>query len=507
MRGKRLAMNTLTSLLLQVTTIICGFILPRLILKTFGSEVNGLVNSVNQFLHIIAFMELGVGAVVQSALYKPLAEKDNISISKIMASASKFFRWLGRILLVYVLVLMLIYPYIANQNFGHLYSAMLIAAISISYFSQYYYGLANQMLLTADQKGYIHYTAQIITLIANTVLCVIVINLGASIQMVKLVSSLVFLLRPLYLQYYVNKHYTIDRKIKYEGEPIKQKWNGIAQHVSSVVLDGTDNIVLTVLSTLSAVSIYSVYHLVVYGVKNLFTSMANGGIQALLGELYAKKEEKKLNSAFAWTEWSLHTGASFLFACTGVLIVPFVQVYTNGITDAEYIQPLFAILIVAANCAHCLRLPYHIMIKAAGRYKETQSSYIIATIMNIIISVVTVKFWGLIGVAIGTLVAMLYQTIWMAVYNSKHILHWPLKKFIKQILIDLISIAGCYLASMPIKLHGVNYKYWILMAIECSLMCVSVFIFINTIFYRGKLVRFVNVIKNKLLKRKSGGTA
>ncbi len=501
MRGIRLAKNTITSLLLQITTIICGFVLPRLILQTFGSEVNGLVNSVNQFLHIIAFMELGVGAVVQSSLYKPLADKDNEAISKIMASASKFFRWLGRILLVYVIVLMAIYPYIANQNFSHRYSALLIAAISISYFSQYYFGLANQMLLTADQRGYIHYTAQIITLVANTILCVVVIKMGASIQMVKLVTSLVYLVRPVYLHLYVNNHYKINRKIKYDGEPIKQKWNGIAQHVSSVVLDGTDNIVLTVLSTLSAVSIYSVYHLVVYGVKNLFTSMANGGIQALLGELYAKKEEQKLVSAFSWTEWSLHTGASFLFACTGVLIVPFVRVYTNGITDAEYIQPLFAILIVAANCAHCLRLPYHIMIKAAGRYKETQSSYIIATVINIAISVVTVKFLGLIGVAIGTLVAMLYQTIWMAMYNSKHILNWSLGKFIKQMVIDLISIVGCYLAAMPIQLQSVSYKSWILMAIECTLICAVVFIIINVVFYRDKSARFANIIKTRLLKR------
>ncbi|MBR0410346.1 MAG: polysaccharide biosynthesis C-terminal domain-containing protein [Eubacterium sp.] len=501
MRGKRLAKNTVTSLLAQITTIICGFILPRLILQTFGSEINGLVNSVNQFLHIIAFMELGVGAVVQSSLYKPLADKDNETTSKIMASASKFFRWLGRILLVYVIVLMAIYPYIANQNFTHLYSALLIAAISISYFSQYYFGLANQMLLIADQRGYINYIAQIITLIANTILCVLVINLGASIQLVKLVTSLVYLLRPLFLQYYVNKHYQIDRKISYEGEPIKQKWNGIAQHVSSVVLDGTDNIVLTVLSTLSAVSIYSVYHLVVYGVKNLFTSMANGGIQSLLGELYAKKEEKKLLSAFSWTEWSLHTGASFLFACTGVLIVPFVSVYTKGITDAEYIQPLFAILIVSANCAHCLRLPYHIMIKAAGRYKETQNSYIIATVMNIIISVITVKMWGLIGVAIGTLTAMLYQTIWMAVYNSKHILRWPISKFLKQMLIDLVSIAGCYVACIPIQLHSITYKSWIFMAVECSLLCSAVFLIINIIFYRDKLVRFSGVIRERIVKR------
>ena len=71
-RGKKLALNTITSLVLQVVSVICGFILPRLILESFGSDVNGLVNSITQFLGVITLLDLGVGAVVQSALYKPL---------------------------------------------------------------------------------------------------------------------------------------------------------------------------------------------------------------------------------------------------------------------------------------------------------------------------------------------------------------------------------------------------------------------------------------------------
>ena len=102
MRKKKLIYNTFSSLLFQLTTIICGFILPRLILSAFGSDVNGLVNSITQFLGIIAFLELGVGSVVQSSLYKPLVDKKQEDVSKIISSANKFFRNLARILLIYV---------------------------------------------------------------------------------------------------------------------------------------------------------------------------------------------------------------------------------------------------------------------------------------------------------------------------------------------------------------------------------------------------------------------
>lgn len=117
------------------------------------------------------------------------------------------------------------------------------------------------------------------------------------------------------------------------------------------------------------------------------------------------------------------------FGCTGVLIVDFVRVYTYGINDADYIQPLFAVLITIANAGHCLRLPYNILILAAGHYKQTQSNYIIAMILNIVVSIATVKMWGLVGVAIGTLIAMAYQTVWMAKYDSKNIICWYFKNF------------------------------------------------------------------------------
>ena len=118
MREKKLAANTVTSLLFQVCTIICGFILPRIILGSFGSSVNGMVNSISQFLGVIGFLELGVGSVIQSSLYKPLADKDDESISKIVVSGQKFFSRLATILLVYVCILMVTYPFFAKQEMG-----------------------------------------------------------------------------------------------------------------------------------------------------------------------------------------------------------------------------------------------------------------------------------------------------------------------------------------------------------------------------------------------------
>lgn len=493
MRKKLLAKNTVASLLSQITALVCGFILPRLFLEYFGSEVNGLVNSITQFLGVISFLELGVGAVVQSSLYKPLAEGDKQQVSRVMVSADRFFRRLAQILLGYVLLLVTVYPLIANQSFGYLYTATLIAAISISSFSQYYFGIVNSLLLNADQQGYIQYNAQTITVVLNTVVCVFMIKLGGSVQLVKLTTSLIYLARPLALRIYVNRRYQIDWKIQYDGEPIQQKWNGVAQHIAAVVLDGTDTIVLTLLSTLSNVSIYSVYFMVIKGVKTLFLSMTNG-IQSLLGELWARQELEELRKTFGWTEWCIHTGTTFVFSCTAALIVPFVRVYTAGINDANYIQPAFAILLTLANAMHCLRLPYNIMVLAAGHYKQTQKNYIVAATINIVLSVLTVKAWGLIGVAIGTFAAMAYQTVWLAIYDSKHFVSWPMKSVIKQFAVDGITAVFIVVISGILTMHSVTYLSWIMLAIVTALLAVIITAFLNFIVYKEKMMALIHIL-------------
>lgn len=490
---RKLKLNTVSSLIYEIVTIVCGFILPHLIMGEYGSDINGLVNSITQFIGIITFLELGVGKVVQSALYKPIAYKDNDQISRVMVSAGKFFRRIAGIMAVYIIVLIIIYPYISGHQFGWIYSAALIASMSISSFAQYYFGIANSLLLNADQKGYIQYTAQIITSVLNTVVCVILIKSGYSIHAVKLTTSLIFLMRPIFLAWYVHKHYLINYKIKYEEEPIKQKWNGLAQHIAYVVLNNTDTIVLTVLGTFSEVSIYAAYNLVVYGVKQLFTSMMNG-IEAYFGALWAKNDEKRLRSAFDRTEWAVHTAAVFVFGCTGFLIVPFIQIYTKGVTDANYIQPLFAALIVTAHACHCVRLPYNLMIFAAGHYKQTQNNYIAATIMNIVISVACVKAWGLAGVAVGTMISMLYQTIWMAFYCAGNLVKRSIKVFVKQGLTDALTVV-CY-AFFPFtgQLENVSYISWILLAAKTAAVFLAVSAMINVIFYRQFIVQLVKTV-------------
>ena len=496
-REKKAAITSILSIVHQITTIVCGFILPRFFLANYGSGVNGLISSITSFLGFISLAECGVGAVVRAALYKPLAQKDNEELSRIICSAERFFKRIALILLVYSFILMIVYPNIVIKDFSYVYTASLIVIISISTFAQYYFGITYKLLLASDQRGYISLAIQSVSRVANVVLCIVLMKVGAQIHIVKFVSSLIFLFQPLAMCYIGRHQYSLNRKIGYEGEPISQKWNGLAQHIASVVLSNTDTVVLTLFSTLENVSIYAVYGLVVNGVKQLVDSLTMG-VQALFGNMLAKNQMDQLDRSFGWFEWFMHTMTALMFGVTSVLIVPFVAVYTRGITDVNYIVPVFGAMMTIAQGCYCVRLPYSILILTAGHFRQTQGSAIIEALINIVFSIFLVNQFGLIGVAIGTLLAMLYRTIYFAIYLSKNILFRKIKYFIKHCVVDTIMVVGIVSVNSLVTCKPNTYVEWIVLAAICTTLALLIVVVVNYVFYRDELKMSVNVISKKI---------
>lgn len=486
-RQKKLLLNTGAALAYQVITLICGFVLPKFIIPYFGSAANGLITSITQFLAIITLCECGVGSVVQSALYKPLADKSDEEISKVVISSNRFFHKIVRLLFVYVAVLMMVYPFIIREEFSYVYTAAMVLILALSYFAQYYLFLTYRLLLNADQLSFIQLGAHSIALILNTVFTVVLIKLGASVHIVKLGSVVAFLIQPLIIKLYVDRHYHINLKLQLTEEPLKQKWNGLAQHIASVVQGNADTVVLTVFSTLENVSVYSVYYLVTHGVRQVIVSL-NTGIKAMLGNMLAKGETDTLNKTFSAVEFAFHTLVTLLFAITAILILPFVRIYTVNFTDAFYIRPLFAALMVMGQAVYCLRIPYEMMIQAAGHYKQTQASSIIEAVINSVVAVVLVLTFGIEGVAISTIVAIGYRTVYLAFYIQKCILYRPIRYFLKHLMVDAVSVVLMIVATCWLDMQPTNYYEWVWMALVVSLICCMVCVLINIIMYKKEII-------------------
>ncbi len=490
MRSKKALLNSAASLLLEFVTVICGFIVPRLIIGTYGSEVNALTSSITQFLSYIALVEAGVGGVIRAALYKPLAEKNNAAMSSIIKSTENFFRKIAYIFVGYMVVLAAVFPMLVNKNFEWAFTASLVIIIGLSTFAQYYFGMTYTVLVQADQRRYITSFLQIGTIILNAIMVVVFIKLGASIHILKLATSLIYVLRPVLLNIYVKKKYKIDRKAEPDNEAVAQRWDGLGHHIAYFVNLNTDVVILTIFSKISSslalaeVSVYTVYYSVVNGIMKVAASLS-AGMEAALGDMIAKKEYENLNKKFNLYEFVSFNLVTVLFTCAGLLIVPFMSVYMKGVTDANYIRPLFGYILVLANAMYSIRIPYHSVVYAAGHYRQTRNGAFAEAGINIAISAILVYFYGIVGVAIGTLVAMTFRTVQYVYYLSRNILKRSVKHFFKRIILSAVSVGLSALAVSLVPSFGTkSYLGWALYACVVGIIVLAITCGIDLIFCR-----------------------
>jgi len=498
MRRKKALKNIVSSLLLQITTIICGFITPSLIIKNYGSDVNGLISSITQFLSYIMLLEAGVGPVLKAALYKPIAEKDKEEIFALLRSGQKYFRTISYIFVIYIILLFLIYPIIVSTQFDFVFTCSLIIIMSISTFFEYYMGITYRIYLNASQNTYIISCIQLITLIVNTIVVVILIKLGFNVHIVKLVTTLIFVMRPILQYLYTSKVEKIHLNKKGKEAIINNKWDGLSQHIASTIHTNTDVSILTVFcKKITEVSVYSVYYMVISGIRQLVRSFTNS-VDSSFGDMLSRNELDNLNKKFNLYETGYFVLVSIIYLCTLILIVPFVSAYTYGVTDVNYVRYAFAYLLVLGEFIWAIRQPYNELIKAAGHFKETKKGAWVEAIVNIIISTLMVMKYGLVGVAIGTFVSILIRTIEFVYYANKYILKRQIIISIKKILLIifetvLVSIFMCWIR-LPLT---VNYISWIKQAIIVLISVSFLIIGIVSFFYSGELKSVLNLLVRK----------
>ena len=492
-RTQKAKWNISTSFIAQIIAMICGLIIPRLMIRSFGSELNGAATSIANFLAYISLIEGGIAGVARAALYKPLAEQDLNGISEVYNEIIRFFRIIGCIFIAYTLVLASSYSYIANNTeleWG--FSFALVLVISISTLGQYFLGISNSILIQADQRQYINNILSIITVAINTLSIVILTRANCNIIIVKFASSIIYIIRPLALALYVKKHYKIDGKANRKTNRLSQKWTALGQHIAYFLHTNTDVVVLTLFVDLKTVSVYSVYNMIVTSIRNLAASFYNG-IEAVFGSLYANHEYTKLNDIFGVYETLISFTSSVLFSTTAVLIIPFVKLYTIGVSDANYIIPSFGLIAVLGEFIYSLRIPYHNMVNAANRFRQTRFAAYGEAGINIILSITLVFKYGITGVALATFIAISFRSLFYAIYLSKHVLHRPIKFYIKRTIINGLSFTLIYaIGSIGLSRFVItNFYQWILCGVVVAIASILIEFLVNCLFYRKDIVEIM----------------
>ena len=502
-RTQKAALNTATAALSEVVLLICGLILPRLILANFGSAYNGITSSAKQFLSAISILNVGVTGSTRVALYKTLAE-DNIEESSAIVRATEIYmRKVGMILAAYIIVLAVVYPLVVDTGYGWLDVALLIVAAGIGTFGQYFFGTAYQAFLSANQTVYISNISLIIATILNTVVSAILIYAGCSIQVVKLGSAGVLFLRPLLQNLYVTKKYKINKKCKPNTRALSQRRDVMAHSIANIVHDHTDIVVLTLFTNVKIVSVYTVYNLVMNALKKM-QQVFTTGTEAVFGNMWAKGEIDKIKSSLGYYEYIVTSFISIIFSTCLAMILPFVSLYAHGVNDVEYVLPVYALIITSAQAFFCFRAPYLTLVQGVGHYKQTKNGAYMEAVINLTTSIVLVNIIGIAGVAIGTLLANIFRSFQYAIYIDNNLIKRGKCVFLLKLAWSLMNCSIIVLSVSTI-VNKYAYKGWIEWVI--SAMAVTVFSIIVTVvsslvFYRKDMIGVYHIAQRAFAKRK-----
>lgn len=188
--------------------------------------------------------------------------------------------------------------------------------------------------------------------------------------------------------------------------------------------------------------------------------------------------------------------------CLGILLIPFMKIYTMGIHDANYIRPVTAILFVLLTIGKGIRTPSMTMILAVGHYKQTKIPAVIEAVINIVVSLLLVRPLGINGLLIGTVCSHIYRTTDVILYNDRAIVTNTKKTSGKRILRNsLISIILIYVGNIANhKLMILSWAGWIMYAVLSGFVSLVVIVTVNAIAEKDEIKSVINLVKRILYK-------
>lgn len=503
--SKKVFFNTISSVISQVIVLVSGFVVPKFILLHYGTNMNGLVTSITQFVSYLTIVEAGLGGAAIFALYKPLAEKDYSLINRIVSTTKNLYYQVGFYLLGLIIVLAYVYPKIVSITILESFSvSVLIIILGLKGVIDFFSLAKYRTLLTADQRIYVVLNAMSISQLLNMLIIVYFATQKINIIILYSISLAPVIVRSMILSYYVNKNYSyIDMKLSSEKRLLNNRWNVLYLNIAQSAQGAAPTIIITFLLGLTQVSVYSIYNIVFTGINLLF-GMVSSSLQATFGNLFVSNRKQELTELFGIYEYLFTQLIAIVYGVTFIMIFPFIYLYLNGVDSEEYLKIYIGVLFTLNGLLYNVKGPKNMLIFAAGHYKETRVQTTIQTALLIIIGPILVIYFGLYGLLLAMIIANLYRVIDVTVYVPKKILNSSLKESLTNLLLMSVTFVGgiCFYFSYSKNILLIeSWKEWIILSSVFFILLSLISIIITLIFKRTIIKKIyskgIQVIKNK----------
>ena len=496
--------NASGAALFQIVNMLCGIITPRFMLMGYGSEINGLVSSITQFLTALAVVESGLGTAAQISLYKPLAEKDYGKVSSLVSAARRAYLQVGYLFTALSIVLAFLYPIFAGVE-GMSYGTMaaLVLVLALHYALNYFIIAKYQVLFQADQRAYVISLAQVVSRAVNTICIVVMATLKAHILLLRICVTSSVVIHAVIIYIYAKKRYPfIDYYAKPDKSALNQRWDALYLSVLGTVQSSAPGILLTLVASLTSVSVYTVYSMVFTALMGVLGIFMNG-VNASFGNLLRSKDHDRTKEVYAEFENAYYVLITIIYTTAMPLIVPFVRLYTQGITDAQYLLPGLGVLFAVNGLMYNLKTPQGMMVQAAGLFRQVRWRNTVQVAILLIGGLVLGYFFGIYGVVLASILSNTYRVIDLLFFIPKYVTKDSPWGSVRRVLLMLVcsiavsSVAGIFVSNLEIN----NYFQWFVAAVTVFVFVAGSVALVDYIFERRNFLavckRIIGLLRRK----------
>ena len=496
-KDSRIKNNLISSLIYQVVLISLSFLLPRLYLENFGSEVNGVLSTIKQIFVYMVLLEAGVGLATTQALYKRIGEKDYKSANEVLSATNSYYIKTGIIYLAIVLIIAIVYAYVIptsiNSNVVFLIIILTALPALFSYFVQAKY----RILMEVDGRKYVINNSETILQLASNIGKILVLLLTDSLILIQLVYCIMSLVQLAFLYFYAKRRYEwLDLNVKPDFDAISQKNSVLVHQLSGMVFNNTDIILISVLCDFKAVSIYAIYNIFFSQVQNFITSIVSSFTFAL-GQMFHTDREK-FNKMFNVYETFYVMATFIIYTLMAVFLLPLIQIYTSGINDAQYTNPLLVLLFVIMNLISNSKIPSNSIIEYSGDFEKTRSYAIWEMVINITFTIAAILYMGICGAILGTIAALIYRGIVTIFYSNKKVLKRSQMSTYKILISNAVVFAAVMAVFYVDTFTESSFFSLLLKGIIHSIWIVPLYLLVNFVFNKSAFKTIFEFRRNEV---------
>lgn len=494
--GHKIKRNLISGVVYQVVLIALSFLLPRLYLENFGSEVNGVLSTIKQIFAYMTLLEAGIGLASTQALYGPAANGDRAQISAVLSATKLYYGKTGIVYATIVAALAAVYSFFIPSGIESATLFVIIILNAVPTLFSYFVQAKYRVLMEVDGRKYVINNSETALQLASNIGKILVLLLTDSLVLIQLVYCVMALIQLSYLYFYAKKRYPwLDFASKPDKKAVSQKESVLVHQISGMVFNNTDIILLSFLCDFKAVSVYAIYNIFFSQVQAFITNITQG-FSFALGQLFHSDKEK-FDKMFSMYE-TLYIASTFIiYTLMAVFLLPLIQIYTKGINDANYANSLLVFLFVLTNLLSNGKLPSNHVLEFSGKFRETRSHAITEMAINIGVSVPAILKFGICGALMGTITALIYRSIMMIYYSNRRVLMRSVFKTYRIWLVNGAVFAFVMAVFSVDSFSGYPFLKLAAAGIINSVWIISLYIAANFVFCKSSFITLFAFLKRK----------